>query len=157
MFMRLVLLCLAFTAASLTNATDNLKAFPPAEPGMARYVLELPPEADESLLKLELLVGKTVLTDPQNRYFFAGKINEENIPGWGFTRYKVSQLGTMAGTLMSIDPHAAKVERFISLGGEPYLIRYNSRLPVVIYVPDDAEVHYRIWRTSQTAEVMQKH
>jgi len=33
----------------------------------------------------------------------------------------------MAGTQMAIDPNAPKLNRFITLGGEPYLIRYNSR------------------------------
>lgn len=50
---------------------------------------------------------------------------------------------------MAVDPDALKVERFISLGGEPYLIRYNSQLPVVVYVPEEAEVHYRIWQAGQ--------
>jgi ecotin len=57
----------------------------------------------------------------------------------------------MAGTLMGVDPKTPKVSRFIPLGGEPYLIRYNSRLPVVIYVPKDAEVQYRIWRGAPEA------
>ena len=34
----------------------------------------------------------------------------------------------------------------ITLGGEPELMRYNSRLPLVIYVPQGVEVRYRIWR-----------
>ena len=51
----------------------------------------------------------------------------------------------MAGTLMAIDPEAPKVARFITLGGEPYLIRFNSRLPIVVYVPEGVEVRYRIW------------
>ncbi|RQW83332.1 MAG: proteinase inhibitor I4 serpin, partial [Methylococcus sp.] len=36
--------------------------------------------------------------------------------------------------------------RFVTLGGEPYLIRYNSKLPVVVYVPKGNEVRYRVWR-----------
>ena len=47
---------------------------------------------------------------------------------------------------MAIDPNAAKVGRFVALGGESFLIRYNSKLPVVVYAPDDAEVRYRLWR-----------
>ena len=39
-----------------------------------------------------------------------------------------------------------KIDRFITLGGEPQLLRYNSRLPLVIYVPDGVEVRYRTWR-----------
>jgi ecotin len=127
------------------QATDNMKAFPPAEEGMVRYVLQLPRQADESAFKVELIVGKTVQVDEQNRYFFGGKIEEETIKGWGFTRYKVSRLGPMAGTRMAVDPNAPKVVRFITIGGDPYIIRYNSRLPIVVYVPEGVEVRYRIW------------
>jgi ecotin len=52
----------------------------------------------------------------------------------------------MAGTLMAVDPNAPKVERFITLAGEPKLLRYNSRLPLVVYVPAGVEVRYRLWR-----------
>jgi ecotin len=51
----------------------------------------------------------------------------------------------MAGTRIAVDPNALKVPRFVPLAGEPYLIRYNSRLPVVVYTPTGVEVRYRIW------------
>ena len=47
---------------------------------------------------------------------------------------------------MAPAPDAPKEERFVPLGGQPYLIRYNSKLPVVVYVPKGAEVQYRIWK-----------
>ena len=94
--------------------------------------------------------------DEGNRYFFGGKIEAENIEGWGFTRYVISELGPMAGTLMAVDPNAPKVPRFITIGGEPYLIRYNSRLPVVVYVPEGVEVRYRIWSATPEAKPIEK-
>ena len=106
----------------------------------------LPNKMNESNYQVELIVGQTVKIDETNQYFFGGQIKKENIVGWGFTRYVVSELGPMAGTLMAVDPNAPKVDRFIRLGGEPYLIRYNSRLPVVVYVPEGVDVRYRIWR-----------
>lgn len=133
-------------------AADNLKAFPKAEFGMVRYVLQLPVQEDESSYRVELIIGKTVRIDTQNRYFFGGHIEDEVIEGWGYTRYILRELGQMAGTLMAVDPDAPKAERFIHLAGEPYFIRYNSRLPVVVYIPEDAEVRYRIWVAG--AEVM---
>ena len=138
------------------QAADNLKAFPPAEEGMVRYVLHLPKQADESAFKIELMVGKTDQVDEQNRYFFGGKIEAETIKGWGFTRYKVSKLGPMAGTRMAVDPNAPKVARFITIGGEPYIIRYNSRLPIVVYVPEGVEVRYRIWTAGTEVKAMEK-
>lgn len=143
-------------AMSSVSVADNMKAFPPAAKGMVRHVLQLPEQKDEYAFKVELIVGKTVELDEGNRYFFGGKIEEENIEGWGFPRYVVSQLGPMAGTLMAVEPTTPKVNRFITLGGEPYLIRYNSRLPVVVYAPEGVEVRYRIWSAGPEAKVIEK-
>ncbi len=143
-------------AAPSGHAADNMKAFPPAEAGMVRHVLHLPPQDDESAFKVELIVGKTVLLDAHNRYFFGGGIESETIEGWGYTRYRVDALGPMAGTLMAVDPDAPKVPRFVALGGEPYLIRYNSRLPVVVYVPEGVEVRYRVWRAGSATPTIER-
>ena len=145
-----------FFALLSVEAADNMKAFPPAEKGMVRHVLQLPKQDDESAFKVELIVGKTVLLDVENRYFFGGKIEVETIKGWGFPRYNVSKLGPMAGTRMAINPDAPKVNRFVTLGGEPYLIRYNSRLPVVVYAPEGVEVRYRVWSASPEVKVIEE-
>jgi ecotin len=147
---------LFFIAALSVQAADNMKAFPPAEKGMVRYVLQLPKQDDDSAFKVELIVGKTVLVDEVNRYFFGGKIEVETIKGWGFPRYIVNKLGPMAGTRIAVHPDTPKVNRFITLGGEPYLIRYNSRLPVVVYVPEGVEVRYRVWNASPEVKGIEK-
>lgn len=151
--MKQALFVLGFAVTSLSvSAADNLKAFPAAEAGMTRHVLTLPEQKDESAFQVEIIVGKTVELEPANRYFFTGKIEAVNIEGWGFTRYVLSNLGPMAGTLMAVDPQAPKEKRFIALGGEPFLIRYNSKLPVVVYVPEGAEVRCRIWQATPDAK-----
>lgn len=149
--LRIPLLILALALAllpggSASDLAGELKAFPPAGPGMSRFVILLPPQPDEELMKVQLLIGKTVKIDSGNRYFFGGCLETETIPGWGYDRYLLKSLGPMAGTLMAVDPNEPKVDRFITLGGEPQLIRYNSRLPLVVYVPVGVEVRYRIWR-----------
>jgi len=150
------LIMLLLAACSAATAVDSLQAFPPAEPGMTRYVLQLPALPDESSAKVELLIGKTVKTDADNRYHFGGHLETETISGWGYTRYLLKALGPMAGTLMAPRPGQSPIERFITLGGEPYLVRYNSKLPVVVYVPSDAEVRYRIWQALPEPGVMPK-
>jgi ecotin len=142
---------LAIAAALPACAADNMQAFPAADDGMTRYVINLPQQDDENALRVEIIIGKTVQTDAANRYFFAGKLETENIEGWGFPRYVLKTLGPLAGTLMAVDPSAPKAERFITLGGEPRLVRYNSRLPLVIYVPVGVEVRYRLWRADASA------
>ena len=148
---------LAFLSAMMSvQAADNMKAFPPAGEGMVRHVLQLPKQDYESAFKVELIAGKTVKVDEGNRYFFSGTIEKETINGWGFPRHNVSKLGPMAGTMMAVDPHAPKVNRFIALGGEPYLISYNSRLPVVVYAPEGVEIRYRIWSAGPETKAVEK-
>ncbi len=157
--MRTIFCCMLLLSVGFVNFSfgqDNMKAFPPAGDTMARFVLELAEQEDESLFKVELIVGKTLELDEANRYFFAGTLKEETIEGWGFPKYVLKELGPMAGTLIGVDPNSPKVKRFISLGGEPFLARYNSRLPVVVYVPENAEVRYRIWRADPKAKAMEK-
>jgi ecotin len=153
---RLAMVLACLFAVPVAQAADNLKAFPPAEEGMVRFVLRLPKQVDESTYRVELIVGKTVQVDARNRYFFGGRIEQETITGWGYTRYQVSKLGPMAGTLMAIDPNEPKVDRFIALAGEPYLVRYNSRLPLVVYVPEGVEVRYRIWSAGAEVRTAEK-
>jgi ecotin len=154
---RITTAALAFFSMVLAaHAADTMQAFPPPEKGMTRFVLQLPKQDDEAAFKVELIVGKTVLLDERNRYFFGGKIQKEALKGWGYTRYVVSRLGPMAGTRMAIDPNAPKVNRFITLGGEPYLIRYNSRMPVVVYAPEGVEVRYRRWTAAPEVKALEK-
>ena len=141
---------------SCAKAADNMQAFPEPEDGYARYVLHLPDLKDESTAKVELIVGKVVQVDKDNRYFFSGSIERKTIEGWGYTAYMVKDIGPMAGTLMAVDPAVPKIERFITLGGGPYLIRYNSKLPVVVYVPAGVEVRYRIWNAEPELKPMEK-
>jgi ecotin len=142
-FLAVLALILPATAA---EEDKNMKAFPPAAAGMVRYVLPMPAEKDENSLKVELVIGKTVKVDAVNHYFFGGEVQTETVEGWGFDYHILRKLGPLAGTLIGVDPSAPKVERFIAVGGEPRLLRYNSRLPLVIYVPEGVEVRYRIWR-----------
>jgi len=138
------------------NTEQAMKAFPAPDKGMARFVAELPKLDEENAFKVEIIVGKTVEVDTANRHFFAGRIEAENIQGWGYTRYIVRELGPMAGTLRARIGGAQKEERFITLGGEPYLVRYNSRLPLVVYAPEGAEVKFRVWNAGERTIKMEK-
>ena len=123
---------------------------------MIRHVINLPKQQDESVFKVELIIGKMVKTDARNSYFFGGTLETETISGWGLDRYILRKLGPMAGTLIAVDPDAPQVERFISIGGEARLLRYNSRLPIVVYVPAGVEVRHRLWRAEPTDHFVQK-
>jgi ecotin len=154
----------AFIVLTLALATISLagdegshwqKAYPPAQAGEERHVLHLATEADESALKVELIVGKVIETDGVNRYSLGGKITAGTVKGWGYPRYDAT-VGQAASTLIGVIDPKPPVKKFVAIGGEPYLIRYNSKLPVVVYVPEGFEVRYRIWKVSSEPKPMDK-
>lgn len=141
---------LVFNLASAASpAKDDLKAFPKAEEGYERYVFRLPPLEDEHSAKISLIVGKKMKTDPVNQHGLSGNIEAVSIKGWGYTYYKVESNGQMFGTLMAAPEGAPKVEKFVQIRDNLGLIRYNSRLPVVVIVPEGFEVKYSVWTAGE--------
>ena len=128
---------------------DYLKAFPDAKEGMSRYVIMLPHKdrKDDGNFKVELIVGKEMITDGVNRVRLGGKIETKPLKGWGFSYYEVTDLGPALSTRMGVTGKSKEVKRFVA--GPSTLIGYNSRLPLVVYVPEGAEVHYRIWEARE--------
>ncbi len=137
-----------FSAAAFSADHPQLKAFPPAKEGMERFVIVLPHKArgEESAFKIELIAGKEMLTDGVNLVRLANIIDERTLEGWGYAYYEVTGPGEAISTLMAPPEGAPKVMKFVS--ATPLQIRYNSRLPIVVYAPIGYEVRYRIWQAS---------
>lgn len=132
------------------------RAYPKAGEGMVRYVLFVEPRADESRFRIELIVGKVVETDGVNRYGFASQVEEETVKGWGYSMYVAPEdaFEKLFSTRIGVPAGQPKVKAFVSLGGGPGLLRYNSKLPVVVYVPAGGEVRYRVWEAPPQATPM---
>jgi ecotin len=152
---RLTLLFVLLLFPSFINAAEHkyLKAFPAASDGMTRFVLELPNKErdEEGAFLVELTVGKTMETDGVNKYFISGAISPQPLKGWGFTYYEVKKLGPVGSTRIGVPPGTPKVTKFVS--GPKKMIPYNSRVPVVIYVQEGAEVQCRIFKAGKTIDV----
>ena len=154
--MRRQLALLTVSLVMLVNSSATaeehryLKAFSPAEDGMVRYVIELPDKerGEDNRFRVEITVGKEMLTDGVNLYSLGGEIKANPLKGWGFTYYRVAEFGPVATTRKAVPPGTSKVKKFVSMPS--MTIPYNSRIPLVIYVPDGGEVRYRIWTASET-------
>ena len=71
--------------------------------------------------------------------------------GWGFPYYVVGELTGPIGTLMACPPGFTRRREFVRIdAGELSWLRYNPRLPIVLYVPAGVEVRYRVWRADAT-------
>lgn len=139
----LIALACSLPLAACAATPEALKPFPAAAEGYQRHVIDLPAQSNEADYKVELIAGKTMEVDCNSRRL-GGQWQEKTVQGWGYGYYELGQVGPAVSTLMAC-PENSRTQAFVLVGGEPMLVRYNSRLPLVIYAPADLEVRYRIW------------
>jgi len=127
------------------ESLKNLAPFPQSQVGFQRYVIHLPANGIDESYQVELIAGKTETVDC-NQHRLSGIITEKDLAGWGYTYYEFSTQGQMASTMMAC-PDRPKSEKFIT--GATKLVRYNSRLPIVVFVPNGYELKYRLWKAME--------
>ncbi len=147
------LLILSFLALGRSEAAaehSELKAFPQAADGMKRFVILLPDKerGEEDDFRVEIIVGREMLTDGVNRVRLGNAIEPRALEGWGYTYYEVTGPSEVISTLMAPPEGTPKRKAFVMAA--PLQVRYNSRLPIVVYAPRGYEVRYRIWSASET-------
>ncbi|MFV3410880.1 serine protease inhibitor ecotin [Pseudomonas nitroreducens] len=138
--------------ATLANAAklEDIAPYPKADDGFVRQVIHLPKQAHEENFKVEILAGKTLTVDC-NRQRLGGTLEEKTLEGWGYTFYRLDKVSGPASTLMAC-PDGKKQEAFVPVIGDGFVLRYNSKLPIVVYAPKDVEVRYRLWSASEKVE-----
>lgn len=152
----LTLLCSAAMYAQSTmkpteEAVQNLKPYPTTVDSLQRYVIYLEPKENENLFEVEIIPGKNMEVDCNNHRLM-GSFIEEVVQGWGYNYYKFETEGQVISTMMMcMEP---KTMKFVS--GQSELIRYNSRLPIVVYLPKDMELKYRIWTAGEEVTATQE-
>ena len=130
----------------------QIEMFPKAKEGFKQVYVQLPIAKNESDLKVEFFVGAEKMLDC-NRHFLIGKVNTQDLQGWGYNYYEVESKGETAGTLMAC-PDKKMTKQFVYI--QPETVRYNSKLPLVFYVPKDMEVRYRILRPDAMKKAVQR-
>ena len=140
------------SAAVFASGHPELKAFPSAEDGVERFVIVLPHKerGEEDAYRIEIIVGKEMLTDGVNLVRLGNAIEQRTLEGWGYSYYVVSGGSNTISTMMAPPEGAPMVKTFVA--ATPLHVRYNSRLPIVVYVPVGYEVRYRIWNANETTE-----
>ena len=127
---------------------EKVAPYPKAEKGMKRQVIQLPPEKDESTLKVELLIGQTLEVDC-NQQRLGGELDSNTLEGWGYDYYVFDKVTSPVSTMMAC-PDGKKEKKFITAYlGDDGMLRYNSKLPIVVYTPENVEVKYRIWKAEE--------
>ncbi len=135
--------------AAAGDARDNMKPYPAPEAGFNRMVFNVPPAENDADRKIEIMAGKTMAADC-NQTWLGGRLERKVAQGWGYPYFVLEASDIAASTRMACPPGEEKTERFVAVRGEGFLLRYNSKLPVVVYVPNGFEVRYRIWRADES-------
>jgi ecotin len=155
--LQVLIMGLVVLSISLARAEHpELKAFPAAQEGMERFVIVLPHKdrGEEDAFKVELIVGREMLTDGVNLVRLANTIEARPLQGWGYTYYEVTGSSETLSTMMAPPEGAPQVKTFVTAA--PLLVPYNSRLPIVVYAPKGYGVRYRIWEASNVTKKAEK-
>lgn len=134
--------------ADSMSKLEDVAPYPAAQAGQARHVIWLAEKNNEDLLKVELVPGQVMLTDCNTRSLMA-TLNAKDLPGWGYTYYEVDDVKGPIATMMVCPEGSEKKQAFVAAHGDSFTLRYNSKLPIVVYAPKDIEVRYRIWTGSK--------
>ncbi|WP_153913804.1 serine protease inhibitor ecotin [Shewanella sp. TC10] len=121
---------------------DEAKMFPKPLDNQVQHILSLSKRDDEANYKVEIQIGQNKMVDC-NQHRLMGTVEKQSLQGWGYSYYTLDKLTDGPSTMMMCrDPKTAK---FVTLG-ESITIDYDSRLPKVFYLPEGAELRYRIWQ-----------
>lgn len=126
------------------EAQKALEAYPAAEDGQQRWLIwfeAVSENTDEDALRVDVRVGVRTEVDGVNRYRLSGELRKRSVEGWGFDSYHYEGESEVASTRMSAKGVIAQSD---IVWNASQLIRYNSRLPLVVYMPAHLHLSYRI-------------
>ncbi|WP_137227057.1 serine protease inhibitor ecotin [Shewanella sp. MEBiC00475] len=126
------------------QALSATKMYPVPEAGMVQHILTLPALNNEQQYLLEVQIGQQKMVDC-NKVRLIGEISSLSLPGWGYIYYQVDNIIQGPNTLMMCTE--PKKEKFIVLN-KSMTQPYDSRQPIVFYLPEGTDLRYRVWKTA---------
>ncbi len=150
-FLHILLFATLLPLTASAADKDPYGMFPQPSEDQQRYIIEVPKEESEEDYRIQLFIGREQMADCNQRVLF-GKLERKELKGWGYHYYVVNDLNGGMHTMMRCKEPPQK--RFVAMQSD--LLRYNSRIGTVVYVPKGYEVRYRIWRADDTMKEAQK-
>lgn len=136
----------------------DIKMFPAAKEGFKRVVIRLPKMDDEAGAQVEIMATRIENVDAVNRHSIGGALEVKNLEGWGYSYYELTAAKEVMGTMMAGPPEDMKPRPTpVTIQGKGFQgLRYNSRLPLVVYVPEGVQVRYRVWAPGEAKPVAEE-
>ncbi|MCG9696604.1 serine protease inhibitor ecotin [Shewanella sp. Isolate11] len=125
------------------QAKETTKMFPAPDTEMVQHILTLNKLSNEPQYRVEIEIGQMQMVDC-NQYSLQGDLAEQTLKGWGYTYYQVTEVKPGISTRKACISQT-KQQGFIPLQ-QTLMLKYDSRLPKVFYLPKDVVLRYRIWQ-----------
>ncbi len=122
----------------------DISMYPKADANQVRHIIELAPLKNEETAKVEIYLCKEMEVDC-NIHRLEGSLAEKELSGWGYNYYVFETKGKIISTLMNCPDGKLTKKDVVS---ESKLLRYNSKLPIVVYSPKGYKAKYKIWLAS---------
>ncbi|GET87218.1 ecotin, putative [Leishmania tarentolae] len=127
-------------------------SYPEVAAGEKRIIFALDPKGDKAEQEqymLQLIPGRVLEmshNDAANLPMLSGSIEQHTVEDGDAVFFRVKLEKQLPSTLMHIhdEDDNEKVRQFVGMANTP-MFPYTSRYPVVVYLPNDAALHYCIW------------
>lgn len=144
-FSVLALLMFTISFAQKNNKIDY-SMYPKAKDGYEQKIITLKTLPNEENYSIEIFAGKKTLVDTCNNFFLAGSFEQKTVDGWGYDYFNFESNGNVAGTLMGCFDNKS-VEKIVH--AQSIQTRYNSKLPIIVYLPKGYTLEYRVWKADE--------
>ena len=133
------------TQNSIDSKHQDMSMYPVPQEGFKRVFIHLEEQENEADFQIEFYAGKTMEIDC-NKHALMGEFIEQNLSGWGYSYYNFETNSEFRTTLMAC-PDDEKHQEFVK--STTKMVRYNSKLPIVIYIQDGFQIKYSIWKRQE--------
>lgn len=122
--------------------------YPPAGEGQKRIIFALEPHEEQEerdSYMLQIFPGYEVdAAADVDENTVTGNIEECSVEGYGYSYYRVK-----VDSAVAPEPaHSTAPRRFVTVANLP-MVAYDSRRPVVVYLPEDAQLRYSVWTSGK--------
>ena len=135
----------------------NLTGYPDPAPGLKRWVIQpsglLPKSADPLISahpldwRIQLIVGQTVRLDCNTKRLSGSGMTMRMLPkASGKALLEVKGPVAVISTKMACPDDQPTRTSFLSLGKQPYLVPYNASWPIVVDLPENVQLRWRVWK-----------
>ncbi|WP_299809449.1 serine protease inhibitor ecotin [uncultured Shewanella sp.] len=125
------------------SVTKETKMYPAPQSGQVQHILTLPKLDNEADYMVEIQIGQTKMVDCNN-HGLSGELKQHTVKGWGYNYYQVDSISEGPSTMMACFEQT-KTEKFLPIADD-LMLKYDSRLPKVFYLPENSQVRYRVWK-----------